>query len=264
MDNKLLCGTLLAALMISGGISAQAANLDPVCMPGTLASYEALNSTDPGGCSIGMLNFTNFTFNSSGTGAIYNANDIFLTPATGGFTFTQTSGTTAPPCDLLTTCFQTAAGTTALYDIGYTFIIDPGPQVDSASLGMDPPFGDVSIFQAYCPDSTLSLNSDNNPQCTVVGNLAAGGTFSPQRLTVNDNMPPTSWTTGVVPLVPPVINFADVLTRIDLNGTNGVAGFDAVTGDAFVTDPTPEPFSALLTVSGLVALVFRRRWLAGS
>lgn len=232
----------LPAVLMLSATAVKASQLDPPCIAASLQTYQSLSSTDPGGCSVGIQNFVSFTFTAS-EGAAYNAADIEVTPAVGGFEFSLVSGSP----------FEELSGST-IYDIGYTFYIDPGPSAGTASLGMDPPFGDVTISQYYCADSEIFQSS-----VAVIPTCSAG---SAQILTVNDTNPPTSWTTGVVPLVPPVMDYAQVVTMIDLVG---LAGFDGVTGDSFVTDSnnstTPEPSTVVLAaMGGLLITTLRKRF----
>jgi hypothetical protein len=238
----------LSAIVLFSGVALQAQPvLDPPCVMGTLTSYLDMD----GGCSVGIQNFFNFTFGSSGTGGatLDTSDNIEVTPATGGFTFTQTDPL-AP--------FSVAMSQTADYQIQYTFEIDPGPAADSASLGMDPPllqpFGAVAINQYYCADSDLMNNFTNAGGffCQVPG----AGTFAPQDLHVDDTNPPISWSTGLVPLDPVVLDFAGVLTNIFLDGTDGSSGFYTVTGDSFLT---PEPLTVFLALGGLLAIMACRR-----
>jgi hypothetical protein len=236
-----------------------AGQLAPVCMQDTLADY-INNSTE---CSIGIQNFDGFTFSATGSGTPDTAADIELTPATGGFTFSQVS--TGP----MMSPISVALSETAQYLIGYDFQIDPAPVAGAADLGMDPPFGNVSIDQYYCADSLVAFDSDTGgafcyfPETTfsnngAVSTQATAGPPSPQDLHVDNTMPTASWNTGVVPLVPPAMNSAGVLTVINLDGTNQLlgSGFDSVTGDSFIT---PEPGTIALGLAGLLAIAISRR-----
>ena len=251
MSRMIRCSLVLAAVALWGG-TAYAGNatiLGPACAPGSLQSYIALDAT--GGCSIGIEEFSAFSFQSSANAA-YTAADILLTPAMGGFTLTQTSGAPCPSSGA--PCFQVAAGKIDIYDIFYDFVIDPGPQATSADLGMDPPFGTVTINQFYCSGRGLALSTLSGvPTCVTPGQHGS------QELTVTDQNPPASWNTGIVLLNPRVDQFANVLTQIILDGTNGPAGFDSVTGD---TNLTPEPSTLLLIGASLLATAFvnRRRF----
>jgi hypothetical protein len=247
------CSLVLAAAAFCGGTAyaGNATTLGPACVAGTLQSYIDLNSA--GGCSIGIEEFSAFNFESSANAA-YTADDIFLTPATGGFSLTQISG---PNCaGSGAPCFQVLLPQVDIYDIFYEFVIDPGPRATDASLGMDPPFGNVTINQFYCAGRGLVLGTLNGvPTCVTPGQHGA------QELTVTDLNPPTSWTTGPVVLNPQIDLFANVLTQIILDGTNGPAGFDSVTGDTNLV-ATPEPSTFLLIGTTLLAAVFvtRRRF----
>ncbi|MDE3195029.1 MAG: PEP-CTERM sorting domain-containing protein, partial [Acidobacteriota bacterium] len=92
--------------------------------------------------------------------------------------------------------------------------------------------------------SPLCLNSDLRP--TGV---------DPQVLSVDDTNPPTSWSTGIVPLNPP-FNYAGIITEINLGDGTNAGGFDAVSSQTF---GTPEPGSVFLLAGGLVAIALRRR-----
>jgi hypothetical protein len=238
---------LSAAVLVSGAaLQAQKAPLDQPCVMGTLTSYTNLEV----GCSVGIQNFFSFTFSSSGTGGatLDTSDDIEVTPATGGFTFTQ-SDPLSP--------FAVALSQTADYQIMYTFEIDPAPRADQASLGMDPPlmqpFGTVGIDQYYCADSFFGTDDNGNLNCSY-----RQSPVQIQHLHVDDTMPPTTWSTGVVPLNPEVLNFAEVLTDISLDGRGNPdgAGFYTVTGDTFLT---PEPLTSTLTLGGLLWIMVRRR-----
>lgn len=238
----------MAALCGGGAYAGNATTLGPVCMPGSLQSYIASDAA--GGCSIGIEEFSGFSFESSANAA-YTAADILLAPAAvGGFTFTQTSG--APCVGSGAPCFQVAAGQIDIYDIFYDFAIDPGPHASTADLGMDPPFGNVTINQFYCSGRGLVLGTVNAvPTCVTPGQHSA------QELTVTDENPPASWNTGIVLITPQVDKFADVLTQIILDGTNGPAGFDSITG---TSNLTPEPSTSLLIgVTLLAAAIANRR-----
>jgi len=248
------CSFVFAAAALCGGTAyaGNATTLGPACVAGTLQSYIDLNAT--GGCSIGIEEFSGFDFNSSANAA-YTTSDIFLTPATGGFSFTQTSG---PNCVSGTgaPCFEVLLPQIDIYDIFYDLVIDPGPNASAADLGMDPPFGNVTINQFYCAGRGLTLSTLSGvPTCVTPGQHGA------QELTVNDTNPPFSWSTGSVPLNPRIDNFANVLTQIILDGTNGPAGFDGVTGDTNL-NLTPEPSTFLLIGATLFAAAFvsRRRF----
>jgi hypothetical protein len=217
----------------------QANSLAPPCVAGSLLSYE--QSLPGGQCSIGVLNFSDFTFRQTGIGPLDTAAQIELTPAVNGFGFTQVSGNP----------FTVAAGDNADYLIFYNFVIDPAPVVEGADLALDPPFGDVNVQQGYCNDSSFTIG-EGVPVCID----SAGNLSTPQTLTVTTESPKASKIFN-----PPALNFGSVRTEIKLDGTSGPAGFDGVTGDATVVDTssTPEPASVILALGGLLAIGLRRK-----
>lgn len=160
------------------------------------------------------------------------ASDVLLTPNPeglgGGFTYTGFGAATL------------GAGQSAIYTIDYTYTIlgDP-PTVGGADMGMDPPFGTVSIAEAICGDG-------------LVGDCPS--------LSVNDTNPPASWTASIT-LDPPVTSFANVYTTIVLNGGESGAGFDGLSQsfDVNASTTTPEPLTSAMGLGGLLAIgVFRR------
>jgi hypothetical protein len=242
-------------MLLSGTVAT--AQTSGICAPGTLASYIASN-----GCVNGIEFFTFQPLTSSGNGVAYSASNIEVDPISypdgesAGFTFCIVQS--MPGCSDVTLPFEVASGDTALYDISYLFSFITDPAANNASLGMDPPFGNVSINQYYCANAGLTQSSPvSTPLCN--GN---GFSFSPQTLSVNNTNPPTSWDTGIVALNPPITESASIVTMIDLNGTNGAAGFDSVSGANYVGDfvPNPEPSAIVLAAGGLLALALRRRF----
>ena len=259
MRLRLLCTYVLSTLIGSAiGLQAQLAPppaLDTPCIAQSLTNYLNMFGTDSNGagCSIGIQNFSEFAFPTrTGTGGFTpdTSDQIEVTPAIGGFTISQIGGQ-----------FSVGDNQTALYQINYRFDIDPVPTASGASLGMDPPFGDVSIDQLYCADSTFFHNSDNGITSCDTGN----NFFAPQDLHVDDTNPPlpgtlvSSWTTGLVPLNPIVMNFATTELIISLDGTNLLlgSGFDSATGDTFIAGP--EPSAWLLILGGLLVMIMSKR-----
>lgn len=244
-------GLIVAAMLLSG-----TAATAQTCAPGTLAAYIASS-----GCVNGIEFFTFNPLTSAGNGVVYSASNIEVDPvsysdgASAGFTFCIVQS--MPGCGDVTLPFQVAAGDTATYDISYDFSFVTDPAGNNASLGMDPPFGDVSINQYYCADGGLTQSS---PTATPICN-AGGHSFAPQTLTVNNNNPPTSWT-DFAALNPPINEFASIVTMINLNGSNGMAGFDNGSGSDYVGSfvPNPEPSAIFLAAGGLLALALCRRF----
>jgi hypothetical protein len=255
MTYRLYSGFILAAMLLSG--TAATAQTNGICTPGTLASYIASN-----GCVNGIEFFTFQPLTTSGNGVAYSASNIEVDPisysdgASAGFAFCIVQS--MPGCANVTLPFEVASGDTAIYDISYLFSFVTDPAAGQADLGMDPPFGNVSINQYYCANAGLTQASPTStPLCN--GN---GFSFSPQTLNVNNTNPPTSWNTGIVPLVPQITQSASIVTMINLNGTNGAAGFDNVSGSDFVGNfvPNPEPSAILLAAGGFLALALRKRF----
>jgi hypothetical protein len=260
--------TVLVGLAVASCL--QAGNLAPACIAGTLAHYEALTS-NPGNnvpfeCSVGILNYTDFT--SSGN---LNANDVEVTPEPGlnglggGFALSPLSsvaGTSSDP-------FRIAAGNSATYIIDWLFIIDAGPVADGASLGMDPPFGDVTITQNYCTDSFFTRSRTGALECTTLvgndegsdrGRQNTNGISAPQSLTVSTLPAPGILDASLI-FSPPALVFASVDTVITITGDAGAAGsgFDSLTGSPDVIPPVPEPGTFVLFAGALAAVGFLRK-----
>jgi hypothetical protein len=220
------------------------------CVAGTLLSYENNGSCELGGGNGGILVFSGFTFSSSSSGSpvIVDASQITVTPDPqglgGGFIFGGFSG--AP----------VLAGQTATYDIDYSYFIDAGPVSSGADIGMDPPFGSVSITEAICADSNF-VSTDSGPQCEVPSDP-----FAPQTFSVDDTNPPASWTSHL-DLNPIVTSFADIENTIFLDGgpigTGTGAGLDNMTATSTVVNPTPEPLTLLTALGGLLVIGLLRR-----
>lgn len=232
--------------------AARGSNLSSVpCPTNTVAYYEANFSSSTvgspdGPCAAGILNFSRFTFNSSGSPVsdLLGNDQIFLSPE-------------APPLgDDGDTGFSisgmsVAAGQTATYVIDWYFEIDGGPVASGADLGMDPPFGNVTITQDYCVDSFMTAYVAGN--AALCYNL---GTAPPiQFLTVTTNAPNAS-----IVFHPPAFDFASVRTIVELTGGTTGAGFDSVTGRSSIAPaPAPEPRTILLIPGALLILFALRR-----
>ncbi len=247
---------LFAGVLIwntAGSLQAGTANeLAPSCVGRGLQTLQDYLSLD-GECSVGILNFSNFSFNATGTGDLYSASDIAVTPVFNGsdtgFGFSHYGGGQ----------FQVAAGLTATYVIDYTYVIDAGPVGSGADLGMDPPFGSISIAEDICVDSHLTFSLGGAPQCSVFSDFSSAS--APQSLSVDNTNPPQSWTAHLN-LSPRVQSFATVQDTISLTGGMSGAGFDNVTSSGAIINSTPEPFASVLCLTGLLAVMAGRR-LAG-
>jgi hypothetical protein len=232
---------------------ARGSNLSSIPCPANTLAYYQLNfagsTTDApdGPCAIGILNFSKFTFQSSGSpGAdLLTADQIDLTPLgpplgdTGDAGF-GISGISVP------------AGQTATYVIDWFFDIDAGPSASGADLGMDPPFGDVTITQQYCVDSLLTAYAIGvSPTCY---DPVQGAAPPVQSLTVTTDSPNAS-----ILFDPEAYVNADVRTIITLTGDTTGAGFDSVTGTSAIISNAAEPRTILLIPGGLLILFGLRR-----
>ncbi len=232
---------ILMVLISAPGL--QAGDLAGACSEGGLTSLQSYLDLGGDSCSVGILNYSHFSFFSSGTGSptLLTASDIKLTPLapmdglSGGFTIGTVSGSP----------FSVGDGQTAEYQIMWTFVIDPGPISTAGNLEMDPPFGDASITQTFCPDSNFDGTiCYNYPQTLHVYTL------------------PTPHLVDTLTFSTPIENFAQVLTTISLNGetVSGGAGFDAAIGTPTIVDTSaPEPGGALLAMAGLGLAALRRK-----
>jgi hypothetical protein len=218
------------------------------CPSATLAFYQVnFSSSTPGSpdgpCANGILNFSGFGFNSSGSpvSALLGNNDIDLSPL--GPPLGQTGDT-----GFSISGMSVGARQTATYVIDWFFAIDAGPSASGADLGMDPPFGSVTITQDYCVDSFITAyGAGSTPTCY------SGNAPPIQSLTVTTSVPNAS-----IIFSPQALNFADVRTIIQLNGGTTGAGFDSLTGESTIS-VAPEPGTVMFAFAGLSMLCFLRR-----
>lgn len=253
---RILLGFAFCALTAS---ALHANGLSPTPCPTneTLQSYEDQFSSQAVACSDGILNFSNFSFQlfqSSGPGTPLTASEIDLTPVgtpgqlgITGFTITGLDGSqiTVQP------------GQDVTYVIDWLFVIDPAPIAGGSSLGMDPPFGDVTVNEYYCLDSNFQNGPAYNgspPGCTT---SLAGAATDVQSLSVTTTIPNDLFDS--VTFNPPGRDYGEVMTVIQLNGGTDGSGFDSVTGDVQIESPVPEPGTLLLFTGALLVLGFSRR-----
>jgi len=253
------------AILVALASSLQAGNLASACLAGTLAQYEALtpsgNFNVPFECSVGILNYTYFSSSTN-----LNAADVEVTPVTGlnglagGFALSPIGSVVGTPNDP----FNVAAGTSVTYDLDWFFIIDSGPVASGASIGLDPPFGDVTITQNYCTDSFFE-NVGNTLECFTPPTAGPPSSFisSPQTLQVTTlgNSCEVSCSDTIL-FNPPALSFASVDTEISLTGVAGTqgSGFDEETALPTIIPPpsVPEPVTSLLALGGFLALCLMR------
>ena len=225
--------------MISAGSALNAGSLAPACVAGTLATYEnSLAVTGaPFECSVGIDNFAGFT--SSGG---LDATNVEITPVLasgggGGFTLSA----------LNSSVFAVAAGDTATYEVDWSFVVDVGPQADAASLGMDPPSGNVTITQEYCTDALFNPNGGCDSEDIQALSVSTPPCFSDPITDPGDCMSTLAFQ--------PLLDSAGVMTIISLNGSS----FDSLTGTASDINAAPEPATYMAAFGGLFLMVCLRR-----
>lgn len=241
------CG-LTSGILRADGLSSTG------CPAATLVYYNtSFMNPDPtavdGPCSIGILNYSQFDFESIGAGATLGPGAFELTPISPGLASEGNTGFTMSSSSPKTQ-ISVAPGQSATYVIDWFFAIDNGPIAGGASLGMDPPEGNVTISTEYCVDSFLTLLDNFSPTTpdTCSGN---GGAHVPlQSLSVTTTDPHAS-----IVFSTPAYQFADVRTLITLTGDKGEAGFDGVSSESSISQ-TPEPRTFLLVFGLLLFLVF--------
>lgn len=235
--------------------SLQAANLSPSCTSQGLHTLQDYLNLAGDLCSVGILDFSHFTFHSSGTGATYSASQIDVTTVFDGTNTGLAYSTFDGNGNLVP--FSVAAGDNATYYIGYTFVIDPGPVDTGMDLGLDPPVGNVIFTQSLCADNGIFINTDSGAPLSCMGDPGP----RIQSLSVDNTNPPTSLT-GHLNLNPPATSFATVVDTIALVGGTSGASFDMATTTSRIVDTSaPEPVGFLLCLSGLVGIAVRRRQL---
>jgi len=209
------------------------------CVAGSLASYEAGGSNSSscaiGGSSGGVVIIDGFLY----SGPTGDDSQIQLTPDPvglgGGFTFSDVP--VAGPGETLT------------FDISYDYLINGSAIGTGATLGLDPPVGNVSITESICVDS--SFNASFNGTACNNGDPV-------QSLNVNTTNPPASESAQLA-LNPEAMSSANVEIHIvETGGTDTSSGFDSTTSNNLMSS-TPEPITILLTLAGLIAIgAFRR------
>jgi hypothetical protein len=231
-------GTVFAGLVCSSALVAQVAPppLDTPCVAGTLASYEGEGFN----CSVGIDNFNGFR----STGGL-DATNVEVTPVLaagdgGGFQLSA----------LNSSVFSDSTGSNVTYDVFWDLDnIDPGPQANGASLGMDPPMGNVTIIENYCTNAFF--NSDG--VCTA--GIQSLMVKSPPCLTSAVTDPADCQATLNFS---PFLDSAGVKTIIELDPANtaGTSSFDSLTG---TSSNNPEPATWLLSFGGLLTIRMLRR-----
>jgi len=218
------------ALAILAGACLQAGP----CVPGTLASYEALGAT---GCTVGQLTAFNFTFNvlsSSGGAVPVTDTQINVTP-----TFLGAGGSSLlGSLNFASTGFSVSVNGSVQYLIGYTW--DPHDDIQSMDDIMDPPSavsGFAKITTVGCVNAAFVLGvcPGGNPTATVMVFDNNGATqFNSQA-----NFTPTQ--------------ILGIRTTIDLEAMGGSASFDSLSSES----RSPEPATWIYCAIALALLVAR-------
>ncbi len=217
----------LAALFFLSAYSTFASSVGTTpCTAGTLSGYSSSYAPPSLGCSIGILDYSNFSYVALQNAPL--ASDIAIAPAASGngFGFTQVGG--AP---------FVANGDIVQFAIYYNIFIDPAPVIPGADTHLDPPAGNVSVTEYFCNDSVLYPNTTS----------CFPPTSTAYSLTVTTASPDASVTFN-----PPATQYETVGIVFTLNGLTGIASFDGLDTDT-VVNIAPEPASFALV--GLFMLV---------
>ena len=218
------------ALAILAGACLQAGP----CVPGNLASYEALGAT---GCTVGQLTAFNFTFSvlgSSGGAVPVTDTQINVTPTFGGAGGPSLLGS----LNFASNGFNVSVNGSVQYLIGYTW--DPHDDIQSMDDIMDPPsavLGFAKITTVGCVNSAFVGSTCPTSTATVM---------------VFDNNGVTQFNSsaGFTPT-----QILGIRNTIDLEALGGSASFDSLTTES----RSPEPATWLLCAAALILLAARLR-----
>lgn len=222
----------------------------------TVQYYEDNFPTTGVSCSNGVLSFSNFNFqlySASGPGTILPPSDIDLT-ATGildqagitGFAATGLNGSQ----------ISVAPGQDVTYVLDWFFLIDSGATAASASLSAPSASGDITITQYYCLDSIFEGNTYNG-SAPVCSPSVEGTDPSVQTLSITTDIP--NALTDSSTFGPAAHDFADVMTVIQLIGSENGSAVVSVNAESQIKPSTPEPDALLLVPIGLIAVWFLRK-----
>jgi PEP-CTERM motif len=208
------------------------ASADPVCVTGTLATYEALSS----GCTIGTNTVFDFNVPSGITGAAP------ITPAS--IEIIPSGGTTTPTLTFITS--QTASNgqlIEALIDYsisGNDYMSDSIMLAGSSSSGN----GAVTDIQNYC----LGGSFDS----TGVNNCSSGNTNA--LLLFGDGSDPISFAKTTL------LNVTDDFTLDGGGFLGGSAAGGTITDSFGAIAAVPEPSTYLLLAAALLLIMLRNTW----
>ncbi len=200
------------------------------CVPGTLASYEALGAT---GCTVGQLTANNFAFSvlgSSGGAVAVTDTQINVTPAFGTGLLGQ--------LNFASTGFNVSVNGSVQYLIAYTW--DPHDDIQSMDDIMDPPsavLGFANVTSIGCIGAAFT------------GSICPTSTAT---VTVFDNNGVTQFN-DAAPITPSQI--LGIRNTIDLEAKGGSASFDSLSSES----RTPEPSTWLCCAAALALLAARLR-----
>jgi hypothetical protein len=195
-----------------------------------LATYDSSYAPPSLGCSIGILDYSNFSYVPLSNAPL--ASDINVAPNSQGFGFTRVDGNP----------FVADQGEIVQFALYYNIFIDPAPVIAGANSSLDPPHGDVSITQYFCNDAILYQGQTScfPPNATAYS------------LTVTPDSPIAS-----IDFSTPAYSFETVGIVFTLDGTNGPASFDGLDTTSNVI--TPEPASTLLIAVFMAGGLYRTR-----
>ncbi len=196
------------------------------CTTATLQSYETSYAPPSHGCSVGILDYSNFSYAALQNAPSTSDVEVSLSSTGQGLSFSQAGG--AP---------FVANGDIIQFAIYYNIAIDPAPVIPGADTHLDPPSGNVSITQYFCNDSVLYPGTTS----------CFPSSFPVYSLTVTTASPNASVTFN-----PPAQHFETVGVIFTLDGTNGPASFDGLDSNT-TTTALPEPASLLLVGLFMVA-----------
>jgi hypothetical protein len=200
------------------------------CATATLAAYDSSYAPPSLGCSIGILDYSNFAYVDLSNAPA--ASDINVTPNSQGFGFTRVDSNP----------FVAAAGEIVRFAIYYRIFIDPAPVIAGANSSLDPPQGNVNITEYFCNDSFLDQGQT---------------TCFPPTSTAYSLTVTTANRTASINFATPAQSFETVGLIFTLDGTNGPASFDGLDTTSNVV--TPEPASLLLVGLFLAGGAYRAR-----
>lgn len=218
--------TLVAILLLTTAGFATSSPVQ-VCSAGSLSSYVALGAT---GCSVGSVNFSDFTYSSfaSGTGNLVIASDVQVGPinqlGNPGLSF---NGNWNAPPDLRVSYGQSD------FKLAYTVRINSGVPIQSLDLKFDGWVGGMPS------GASVQETTNSGASCGV---FASGSRGYVSQSCVS------------------LISSASTLSVVVLGDASNGAGFTQFTNQFDPPpSPTPEPSSILLFGSALGALGFVRR-----